>query len=70
VASPESADEQARKARRAPRPAGEAGDKPKSRTVKAKADAPEVAKTEGADGDAKAPAKRVRKAGTKDAAAS
>jgi small subunit ribosomal protein S3 len=50
--------------------AGEGVDKPRTRTVKAKSDAPEAAKAEGADADAKAPAKRVRKAGTKDAAAS
>ncbi len=61
-------DEQARKPRRAPR-AADGADKPKSRTVKAK--------TKGADGEAedkapatKAPAKRVRKAGTTDAATS
>jgi small subunit ribosomal protein S3 len=70
VAAQEPSDEQARKARRPARPAGEGVDKPRTRTVKAKSDAPEAAKAEGADADAKAPAKRVRKAGTKDAAAS
>jgi small subunit ribosomal protein S3 len=66
-------DEAARKARRAARPAGREGeaDRPRTRAVKPRGDvAPEAAKTEGAEGDAKAPAKRVRKAGTKDAAAS
>ena len=58
VAAPEQTEEPKRPARRAAKPAGEgAADKPK---------APRAAK---ADGDAKAPAKRVRKAGTKDAAA-
>jgi small subunit ribosomal protein S3 len=73
VAAPESAaDEQARKPRRPAKPAAEgAAEKPKSRTVKAKADTqPEAAKTEGAEAEVKAPAKRVRKAGNPDAAAS
>lgn len=70
AAAPEATDEQARRPRRVARPA-EGADKPKSRTVKAAASAePDAAKTEGADGEAKAPAKRVRKAGTTDAAAS
>ncbi|MQY52512.1 30S ribosomal protein S3 [Rhodocyclus tenuis] len=73
AAAPES-DDAARKARRGVRPAGrdgEAADRPRTRAVKPRADgAPEAVKTEGADGEAKAPAKRVRKAGTKDAAAS
>ena len=64
AAAPESADELARKARRPARPAMD-GEKPRSRTVKA-----DGVKSEGAEGDAKSAAKRVRKAGTKDAAAS
>ncbi len=66
-------DEHARKPRRAPRPADavEGEVKPKSRTVKTKADAqPEAVNTEAAAPEVKAPAKRVRKAGTPDAAAS
>ena len=72
LASPEAtADDQARKPRRAARPDAEAADKPKSRTVKPKADVqPEAVKTEGAVAEVKAPAKRVRKAGNPDAAAS
>lgn len=66
-------DEQARKPRRAPKPveaAEGAAAKPKSRTVKAKGDAPsETVNTEAAAPEVKAPAKRVRKAGTPDAAA-
>lgn len=69
VASPEAAatEEVARKPRRAAKPAaGDSADKPKSRTVKAAS----VAGQGDADaGEAKAPAKRVRKAGTTDAAA-
>jgi small subunit ribosomal protein S3 len=73
LASPEAAaDDQARKPRRPAKPVdGEVADKPKSRTVKAKVDTqPEAAKTEGAAAEVKAPAKRVRKAGNPDAAAS
>jgi small subunit ribosomal protein S3 len=71
VATTESADELARKARRPARPSADAADKPRSRTVKASTEAkPDTAKTEGAEGEIKAPAKRVRKAGNPDAAAS
>ena len=59
------ADEQ-RKPRRAPR--ADATDKPKGRAVKAKSDAQPEAGNDAAP-EAKAPAKRVRKAGTTDAAA-
>ena len=68
AAVPESADDQARKPRRPARPAAEGAEKPKSRMVKADGQ-PEAAKTEGAEAE-KAPAKRVRKAGNPDAAAS
>jgi small subunit ribosomal protein S3 len=72
VAVPDAnADDPNRRARRPARPAGregEPGDKPRNRTVKA--NSPEAAKTESADGDSRGPAKRVRKAGTPDAAAS
>ena len=69
TAAPEApvADEAARKPRRtAKAPASDAADKPKSRTVKAASPA-----TQGDAGapEEKAPAKRVRKAGTTDAAA-
>ena len=61
-------DEQARKPRRVAKPAAaDAADKPKSRTVKTGSDS--VSAEAGAP-DAKAPAKRVRKAGATDAAAS
>ncbi len=60
------ADEAARKPRRAPR--ADATDKPKGRAVKAKSDAQPEAGNDAAP-EAKAPAKRVRKAGTTDAAA-
>ncbi len=61
------ADEAARKPRRtAKAPASDAADKPKSRTVKAAS--PAVQGDAGAP-EVKAPAKRVRKAGTTDAAA-
>ncbi len=75
VAAPEAApDELNRRQRRPAKPAtreGEGADKPKSRTVKAKPEAnSESVKAEGAEGEVKAPAKRVRKAGTTDAAAS
>ncbi len=61
------ADEPARKPRRVAKPAAtvDGGEKPKSRTVKAKTEA----KPETDAPEAKAPAKRVRKAGTTDAAA-
>lgn len=69
--SPETqaADDQARKPRRAARPAGVDGtEKPRSHTVKAKTP-PESVNTDAVVSEAKAPAKRVRKAGTTDAAA-
>ena len=70
VAAPEapSVDDQARKPRRAAKPgsADVGTDKPKSRTVKAG----EAQPAEAVAPEAKAPAKRVRKAGTTDAAAS
>jgi small subunit ribosomal protein S3 len=71
VVAPEtSADEQAHKPRRAARPAAiDGAEKPKSRTVKAGKPQPDVANTEAAAPEVKAPAKRVRKAGTTDAAA-
>ncbi len=66
------ADDPNRRPRRAAKPNGrdsELAEKPKNRT--AKTGTQEAAKTsDGVDGDAKAPAKRVRKAGTTDAAAS
>ena len=63
-------DEQARKPRRVARPATEGADKPRGRTVKAKGDVQsDAVNTEAAAPEAKAPAKRVRKAGTTDAAA-
>jgi small subunit ribosomal protein S3 len=64
-------DEQSRKPRRAAKPAGELSEKPAGRrTVKAKADAPaETAVSEAVVPEVKATAKRVRKAGTTDAAA-
>jgi small subunit ribosomal protein S3 len=65
------ADEQARKPRRIAKPAADAAEKPKSRTIKAKAEVqPEAVNSEAAVvPEGKAPAKRVRKAGTTDAAA-
>ena len=70
VVAPEApaTDEPSRKPRRIGKPAGaEGSEKPKARTVKAK---PEATATETpAAPEAKAPAKRVRKAGTTDAAA-
>src|ERR1035437_750874 len=71
ISAPETsvADELARKPRRVAKPASVDGaEKPRSRTVKA--NAPDVQNTEGAVSDVKAPAIRVRKAGTTDAAAS
>ena len=69
VASPEApaVEEQARKPRRAAKPASSdaVAEKPKSRTVKAG----DVQATDSVAPEAKAPAKRVRKAGTTDAAA-
>ena len=60
-----------RKPRRTTRPVVDGSDKPRTRTVKAKADVqPDGVNTEAAAPEAKAPAKRVRKAGTTDAAAS
>ena len=69
VVAPEvPAEEPARKPRRVAKPAAE-GDKPAvRRTVKAKAE--DVVNSEAAAPEAKAPAKRVRKAGTTDVAAS
>ena len=61
-----SADEPSRKPRRAPR--ADVADKPKGRAVKVKSDAQPEAGNDAAP-EAKAPAKRVRKAGTTDAAA-
>jgi hypothetical protein len=74
VAAPDSpvADDQTRKARRSAKPAiaDEGSEKPRSRTLKAKAVVqPDAAHTEAAAPEVKAPAKRVRKAGTTDAAA-
>jgi small subunit ribosomal protein S3 len=72
VAAPEAtvADETARKPRRSAKPASaEGAEKPRSRTVKAAASAGEGNTDAGAASEAKAPAKRVRKAGTTDAAA-
>ena len=70
VVAPEApaTDEPSRKPRRIGKPAGaEGSEKPKARTVKAR---PEATATETpAAPEAKAPAKRVRKAGTTDAAA-
>ncbi|MBL8415772.1 MAG: 30S ribosomal protein S3 [Propionivibrio sp.] len=64
------ADEQARKPRRALKPpVTDGAEKPKSRTVKANLQ-PEAVNGEAALPEAKAPAKRVRKAGTTDVAAS
>jgi len=65
------ADEQARKPRRAARPAADGAEKPRSRTtVKAKADGqPDEVSAEAAAPEGKAQAKRVRKAGTNDVAA-
>lgn len=66
VAADAAAADDARKPRRVARPvAADGADKPKSRTVKA-----EAATTDAAAPEGKAPAKRVRKAGTTDAAAS
>ena len=62
-------DEQARRPRRVAKPAASDTDnaeKPKSRTVKANAQ-PDVVNTEADVAATKAPAKRVRKAGTTDA---
>ena len=68
AAEPQATDDQARKPRRAPRAAD--GDKPKGRVVKPRGDAqPDSVNSEAAAPDVKAPAKRVRKAGTTDAAA-
>ena len=66
------ADDAARKPRRAAKSAGvdAAGEKPKSRTVKAAASAGEGNTDAGGAPEVKSPAKRVRKAGTTDAAAS
>jgi small subunit ribosomal protein S3 len=74
VAAPEApAAEEPRKPRRVAKPAAEgAADKPKSRTIKAKTDAQPEAVSEAAAPEVKepkAPAKRVRKAGTPDASA-
>ena len=69
--SPESTgtEDQARKPRRPARPAGADGsEKPRSHMVKAKTQ-PESVATDAVVSEAKAPAKRVRKAGTTDAAA-
>ncbi len=63
-------EEPTRKPRRVTKHAGEGEEKPRSRTVKAKAEVKtEAAGTEAPASEAKAPAKRVRKAGTNDAAA-
>ena len=74
VSAPDAAvsDDAARKPRRAAKPAGAdaSGDKPKSRTVKAAASAGEGDTDAGGAPEVKSPAKRVRKAGTTDAAAS
>ena len=62
-------DEQARKPRREAKPrVADGAEKPKSRTVKANPQ-PEAVNGEAAVPEVKAPAKRVRKAGTTDAAA-
>lgn len=72
AATPEvPSDDPSRRARRPAKPAGRDGDladKPKSRTVKANVQ--DSAKPEGAEGELRGTAKRVRKAGTTDAAAS
>ena len=60
------AEDPSRKPRRVAKPVGENADKPRARTVKAKT---EAASAEAPVSEAKAPAKRVRKAGTTDAAA-
>ena len=65
VANDAPADEPSRKPRRVARPA-DGAEKPRARTVKAKT---EGASAEAPASETKAPAKRVRKAGTTDAAA-
>src|SRR5664279_3264856 len=69
--APATTDEQARKPRRVAKPvAPDATEKPRSRTLKAKSGAEaEPVVSEAAVPEVKAPAKRVRKAGTTDAAA-
>ncbi len=71
LAAPEApaADDQ-RKPRRAAKPIADGSEKPKSRTIKVKTDAQPEAVSEAVAPEAKAPAKRVRKAGTPDVAAS
>ncbi|MFB0934847.1 MAG: 30S ribosomal protein S3 [Propionivibrio sp.] len=68
VAADTSSDEQVRKPRRGAKPVAEAGEKPR-RPAKAKDAVPEGASAEPAATETKGPAKRVRKAGTTDAAA-
>ena len=59
-------DDAARKPRRVAKPVADGAEKPRARTVKAKT---EATSAESPVSDTKAPAKRVRKAGTTDAAA-
>lgn len=68
VASDVSSDDQVRKPRRGGKPVGDAGDKPK-RPAKAKDAVPDGGSAEPVATETKSPAKRVRKAGTTDAAA-
>ncbi len=71
AASPDAqaTDDQARKPRRVAKPVAiDGSEKPRSRTVKANTQ-PESVNTDAAVSEVKAPAKRVRKAGTTDAAA-
>ncbi|WP_301101278.1 30S ribosomal protein S3 [Propionivibrio sp.] len=71
VTADASVTDDARKPRRVARSvAAEGAEKPKSRTVKASAQPEAVVTTEAAAPEGKAPAKRVRKAGTTDVAAS
>jgi len=72
VAAPEAPSGDERKPRRVARPAAADGaEKPKSRTIKAKVEGQaETVNSEAPAPEAKAPAKRVRKAGTTDVAAS
>ena len=69
VGSETSPDDQARKPRRGAKPVADAGDKPR-RPVKGKDALTEGAGSEPVATETKGPAKRVRKAGTTDAATS
>ncbi len=68
VASDTPSDDQTRKPRRGAKPVADAGDKPR-RPAKAKDGVPEGVGAEPVASETKGPAKRVRKAGTTDAAA-